>query len=113
MNIMSDIYIEDANVEWENVGEGLRRKMLGYDEKIMMVKVEFQKGAIGYVHKHIHSQVTYVLSGKFEVQIGDDKKILRGGDCYFIPSDVEHGAINLEPGILIDVFSPMREDFIK
>lgn len=113
MNIMSDIYIEDANVEWENVGEGLRRKMLGYDEKIMMVKVEFQKGAIGYVHKHIHSQVTYVLSGKFEVQIGDDKKILRGGDCYFIPSDVEHGAINLEPGILIDVFSPMREDFLK
>ncbi len=113
MNIMSDIYIEDANVEWENVGEGLRRKMLGYDAKIMMVKVEFQKGAIGYVHKHIHSQVTYVLSGKFEVQIGDDKKILRGGDCYFIPSDVEHGAINLEPGILIDVFSPMREDFLK
>ena len=113
MNNMSNIFIEDNNVEWENAGEGVRRKVLGYDEKIMMVKVEFQKGAIGYVHKHVHSQVTYVLSGKFEIQIGSEKQVLNGGDCYFIPSDVEHGALNLEPGILVDVFSPMRKDFLK
>lgn len=111
--MQSDVYIEDKNVEWETADKGVQRKILGYDENIMMVKVEFQKGAIGYLHKHPHSQVTYVHSGKFEIQIGEKNKILNSGDCYYIPPYVEHGAVNLEPGILIDVFSPMREDFIK
>ncbi len=113
MDLQSNIYIQDKNREWETADKGVKRKVLGFDKNIMMVKVEFQKYAIGYIHKHPHSQVTYVHSGKFEVQIGKEKKILKGGDCYFIPSDIEHGAVNLEPGILIDVFSPMREDFLK
>jgi len=113
MNLQSNLFIEDDNVEWENAGPRVRRKLLAYDKNIMMVKVEFQKGAVGYVHKHLHSQVSYVVSGKFEVQIGDEKKILKSGDCYFIPSNIEHGAVNLEQGVLIDVFSPMREDFLK
>ena len=107
------VYLVDNEIEWENVDETVKRKILGYDEKIMMVKVFFRKGGIGYVHKHPHSQVTYVESGKFEVQIGEQKKVLNGGDCYYIPPEVEHGAINLEEGVLIDVFSPMREDFIS
>jgi len=113
MNSQSEVYIQDYNIEWEAVDNSVKRKVLGYDKNIMMVKVEFQKGGIGYVHKHPHSQVTYVQSGKFEVQIGEEKKILNGGDCYFISPNIEHGAVNLEPGVLIDVFSPMREDFIK
>ena len=113
MNSQSDVYIQDNKIEWEAVDNSVKRKILGYDKNIMMVKVEFQKGGIGYVHKHPHSQVTYVQSGKFEVQIGEEKKILSGGDCYFIPPNIEHGALNLEKGVLIDVFSPMREDFMK
>jgi len=113
MEVQSGIFFDDNKIEWEKADEGVKRKILGYDKNIMMVKVEFQKGAVGYVHKHQHSQVTYVLSGKFDVQIGDEKKILNSGDCYFIPAGIEHGAVNLEPGILIDVFSPMREDFLK
>ena len=113
MDLQSSCYIENKNIDWESVGNGVKRKILGYNKNIMMVKVDFQKGAIGYVHKHPHSQVTYVHSGKFEVQIGAEKKLLIGGDCFFIPPDIEHGVVNMEPGILIDVFSPMREDFIK
>ena len=113
MPVQSNVYVLDANIDWEKADEGVKRKILGYDKNIMMVKVDFLKGAIGYVHKHPHTQVSYVASGKFEIQIGSEKKILSEGDCYFIPSNIEHGAVNLVPGVLIDVFSPMREDFLK
>lgn len=96
-----------------NAGSGIDRQMMGFDDKLMMVKVKFQKGAIGYVHQHIHSQSTYVLSGLFEVTVNGEKKILKPEDGFFVASNVSHGVVCLEEGILIDTFSPMREDFLK
>jgi quercetin dioxygenase-like cupin family protein len=100
-------------IEWEVVGEGVKRKIMGYDDKIMLVNVQFDKGGIGPMHEHYHSQVTYVVGGLFELTIGDETKIMKGGDCFYIPPHVLHGAICLEGGTLIDVFSPIREDFMK
>jgi quercetin dioxygenase-like cupin family protein len=54
-----------------------------------------------------------VESGLFEIEINGDKKILKRGDAYYIPPDTMHGAVCIEAGVLIDVFSPMREDFIQ
>jgi quercetin dioxygenase-like cupin family protein len=54
-----------------------------------------------------------VVSGKFEVMINGEKKILEAGDGFYIEPDVPHGAVCLEEGILIDTFSPMRQDFLK
>lgn len=102
-----------AELPWEVVGEGLSRQIMGYDGQLMLVKVKFEKGAIGYVHEHFHSQTTYVVSGKFEVMINGEKKILEGGDGFYIEPDAPHGAVCLEAGILIDVFSPMRAEFLK
>ncbi|MFC2084540.1 cupin domain-containing protein [Bacteroidota bacterium] len=113
MKYQSDIYIETGNMEWENVAKGMKRKIMGFNDEIMMVKVHFDKGGIGAKHKHRHSQTTYVESGKFEVSVGDDTKILTGGDGFYIPPEIEHGALCLEEGILIDVFSPIREDFME
>ena len=107
------VFIENASIEWENVDKGMRRKIMAYDDKLMVVKVEFETGGIGTLHQHFHSQITHVESGVFEVEIGDEKKILKAGDAFYIPSNVMHGAVCLEAGVLIDVFSPMREDFIK
>ncbi|TMI61498.1 MAG: cupin domain-containing protein [Bacteroidetes bacterium] len=112
-NEAEKVFIENASVEWENVDKGMRRKIMAYDDKLMVVKVEFETGGIGTLHQHYHSQITHVESGVFEVEIGDEKKILRAGDAFYIPSNVMHGAVCLEAGVLIDVFSPMREDFIK
>lgn len=102
-----------AELTWEVVGEGLSRQIMGYDGQLMLVKVKFEKGAIGYVHEHFHSQTTYVVSGKFEVMINGEKKVLEGGDGFYIEPDAPHGAVCLEEGILIDVFSPMRAEFLK
>ncbi|WP_445748512.1 cupin domain-containing protein [Polaribacter sp.] len=101
------------DLEWEAVGEGVKRKIMGYDDKIMLVVVDFDKGGIGYKHEHYHSQVTYVESGSFDFSIGDETKTLKGGDSVYIPPHVIHGAICTEAGRLIDVFSPIREDFME
>ncbi|MGY8915687.1 MAG: cupin domain-containing protein [Flavobacteriales bacterium] len=100
-------------IAWETVGEGVQRQIMGYDDKIMLVNVKFGKGGIGPMHEHYHSQVTYVVSGKFEMTIGKETRILKGGDSFYIPPHVMHGAICLEDGVLIDVFSPIREDFMQ
>lgn len=109
----SQVFLEDQLIDWVTVGDGVQRKLLGYDEKAMMVKIIFQKGSIGYMHKHIHIQVSYIESGSFKVTIGEENKILNKGDGYFIPTNIEHGVVCLEEGCILDVFSPMREDFLK
>ena len=98
---------------WEYAAEGIQRQLYGYDDKIMLVKVKFEKGAVGALHEHPHSQVTYVESGVYEITIGGEKRIIKKGDGYYAPPNVVHGAVCLEPGMLIDVFSPVREDFLS
>ena len=107
------VFIANKDIAWENVGEGLRRKIMAYDDSLMVVKVDFEKGAIGTLHHHYHTQITHIESGKFEVSINGESRVLSGGDAFLVPPNVIHGAVCLEAGILIDVFSPMREDFIK
>lgn len=110
--IITDSFFETSNVSWEKTAEGIERQFVGYDSQIMMVKVRFKKGAIGYIHDHYHSQATYVAQGKFKVSINGEDKILSEGDGFYIPPNVPHGAECIEDGMLIDVFSPLREDFI-
>lgn len=105
-------YITFDEIAWEDRGGGVRRKVMAYGEKLMGVYVEFQKGAIGALHSHPHVQFTYIQSGVFTVHIGAETRELKGGDFYFIPPDVVHGVVAKESGVLLDAFSPMREDFI-
>ena len=103
----------ENDMPWEDLGNGIKRQIFGHDDKIMLVKAKFDKDAIGILHEHYHSQVTYVESGLFEMTIGDQKRLIRKGDGYYVPPHEIHGCVCLEPGLLIDVFSPHREDFIK
>ena len=107
------VFIENSEIPWEEVDKGMKRKIVAYDDKLMVVKVEFEKDGVGVLHQHHHSQITCVESGKFEIQINGEKRILAAGDAFYIPPNVMHGAVCLEAGVLIDVFSPMREDFIE
>lgn len=113
MKTRSDNFILSASAHWGQVGEGIFRQIMGYDGQLMLVKIKFEKGAIGYLHHHFHSQSSYVVSGKFEVVINDVKHELLSGDGFYVEPDVPHGVLCLEAGILIDAFSPMREDFFK
>lgn len=98
--------------EWEELGGGVSRQFQGWDNQIMMVKVKFEKGAVGSPHQHFQTQATFCHSGKFEFTIGDDKSIVEAGEGVYIEPNILHSAVCLEAGILIDVFSPVREDFL-
>jgi quercetin dioxygenase-like cupin family protein len=103
----------ENEIPWEDLGNGIQRQVFGYDETLMLVKAKFIAGAIGTMHQHPHSQTTFVESGAFEMTIGDQTKTIRKGDGYYVPPNVLHGCVCLEPGTLIDAFSPHREDFLK
>lgn len=111
--MQSDLFQIESETTWEDLGNGVKRKIYGYDDQIMLVKAKFEAEAVGVLHEHYHVQVTYVESGVFEMTIGDQKRIIRKGDGYYVPPHEIHGCVCIEPGILIDVFAPHREDFIK
>lgn len=112
MKRSSELFCLADTMEWEDLGGGVSRKFLGWDNQIMMVKVKFEKGAEGSPHQHFHTQSTYCAEGKFEFTIGDKKQVVNAGDGVYIPPNIMHGAVCLEAGILIDVFAPVREDFL-
>lgn len=110
--ILEQPFVPFASVAWEEMGDGVRRKIMAYGDQIMAVYVEFKKDSIGALHAHPHVQITCVRSGAFEVKIGDERRVLRAGDFFYVPSNVEHGGRAIEDCVLIDVFSPMRKEFI-
>ncbi|NLL24201.1 MAG: cupin domain-containing protein [Spirochaetales bacterium] len=90
----------------------MTRKILAFSKGTMLCELHFEKGAVGSLHSHPHEQISYVVSGAFEFDINGVKKIVRAGDSLYKEPNVVHGAVCLEEGILLDFFSPMREDFL-
>jgi len=107
------MFTENSTIDAKDLGGGVSRKVLTYSKDLMVCELKFKKGAIGALHHHPHEQVGYIVSGSFEVEeTGAGKKILKAGDTYHIKSNVEHGVVALEDSVLLDIFTPMREDFI-
>lgn len=100
------------DIEGENCAPGVCRRVLSFTDEVMCVENRFEKGAVGSLHSHPHTQITYVVSGAFEFEIAGEKKIVRAGDSMLKKDSVVHGCVCLEEGILLDIFSPMREDFV-
>ena len=96
----------------QTVAEGVVRRVLAYSKDVMCIANTFQKGAAGSLHHHPHTQITYVVSGVFEFEIDGEKKIVKAGDTLLKTDGVEHGCVCVEAGVLLDIFSPMREDFV-
>lgn len=108
----SELFQIEKDTIWEDLGNGIKRKVYGYDDVIMQVKAKFEAGAVGTLHEHHHSQLTYIESGVFEMSIGDETRTIRTGDGYYVPPHAIYDCVCKEPGVLIDVFSPHRADFL-
>jgi quercetin dioxygenase-like cupin family protein len=106
------VIIKNAEIATTDLGEGVTRKILASGGSMMTVQFDFASGSIGYLHTHPHEQVGYVAAGRFEITMAGEKTVVGIGDTYYVPPGVEHGVIALEEGILIDVFTPQREDFL-
>ena len=101
------------DVPFQDVGNGTKRRVLSYTPQLMTVEVAFETGGTGSVHTHPHAQNTYVLSGRFRFVVEDESVEVGPGDTLAFAPGARHGTLCLEAGTLIDVFSPMREDFLK
>ena len=94
-------------------GENVTRQVLSDREQLMVVAFRFTaEGAIGALHNHPHVQSTYIESGRFRFTLGDETREVGPGDSFVIPSDQFHGCVCLEPGTLVDCFTPRRDDFL-
>ena len=109
----SEMFFTDSGSDWEDVWPVIKRKIVGYDDRLILVKVRFIKGTQAPPHDHPHSQSSYIETGIFEVTIGGETKSLGPGDGFNVPSGVRHSVTALEAGVIIDAFSPHREDFLK
>ena len=111
--LTSGAFVTSATTEWETVAEGVRRQILGYGPDLMLVRVEFNKGAVGALHHHPHRQVTYVAAGVFDASVDGNTRRLSAGDCFYVSAELVHGVVAVEDGTLVDVFTPARKDFLK
>jgi unsaturated pyranuronate lyase len=102
----------DASPE-SNPEPGLRRKVMAYNDKLFLVEHRMVKGWKGTVHSHPHDQMVYVVGGRLKVT--SDGKIfeIQTGDSFVVRGGVEHGAVALEDSLVVDIFTPCREDYIK
>lgn len=100
-------------MDGEAAGNGVTRRVLAYCEAMMCVENTFEAGAVGALHSHPHTQITYVARGVFEFTIADTVKTVREGDALLKQDGVEHGCVCREAGVLVDFFTPMRKDFIS
>lgn len=107
------MFVYNNEVTATNCEPGVTRKILTYSEELMMCEIHFEKGAKGNTHSHPHLQITYVAKGSFEFTIDGETKVVKEGDSVYMPSNAVHGVVALEEGILVDVFNPMRQDFLK
>ena len=102
---MSAFPIKDAD-------PGVKRQVLADHPDLMVVSFAFEDGAEGKLHNHPHVQSTFVKSGRFRFSLDGVETEYGPGDSFIIPSNAVHGCVCLEPGELIDCFTPRRDDFL-
>lgn len=96
----------------ETIGEGIERQMV-VGQNIMICRLKFDPFVVTPAHSHPHEQMTLVMQGKAKFILGSEERIVSAGDVLHFPSNHWHGATMLnEEVVLIDIFSPIREDFL-
>lgn len=107
------MFVYNNQIELEDLGNGVKRKILAHSGNLMAVEVYFETGAVGSLHSHPHEQLTYVLAGEFEFTIGEETHTVKAGDTLYKQPNVLHGCVCKKQGMLLDTFTPIRQDFLK
>lgn len=106
------LFLAAGEAPWVEVGPGNRRRVLLHTPELMLVEFGFDAGAVGALHSHPHVQASYVAEGCFEVTIDGKTATVASGGSFIVPSGLVHGVKALEPGRLVDCFTPHRADFL-
>lgn len=109
MKTFANVNQEPANI----MPDGTQRRILSYGGKLMLVEFRFAAGVASAVHSHPHEQVGYVVSGEIDfIEEGTPAKRLGAGSSYYVSPNVRHHIVTYTPTVLVDCFTPLREDFL-
>ena len=103
--------IEHSSINPIDMLPGVVRRTMTDGDRMMLCEVHMEAGAIVPMHTHPHEQTGYLAAGHITMQVGDERRELRTGDCWMIPGDVPHEAVAITPSVFVDVFSPPREEY--
>lgn len=106
------MFREQCMQGYREVGEGIRIKVLTYEQTTMLVEFRLKAGAGLPAHAHPHEQSGYLVSGHIELTVGDEVFDVHPGDAWTVAGNVPHQARTIEDSVAIEVFSPLREDFL-
>ena len=106
------MFVKRSDGGYQTPMAGIELKTLAYGEKTLMTQFRLKRGAELPLHRHPHEQTGYLVSGKIRLSIDDRKFECTPGDSWTIPGDVEHGAEIIADAVVIEVFSPVREDYL-
>jgi quercetin dioxygenase-like cupin family protein len=101
-----------SRVPIEKLNDKLSRKLIT-GKNVMLAQVFLKKDCVVPAHSHESEQMTYILSGSMTLRLPDKEVTLNEGDVLHIPSGVEHSAVAHEDTLDLDIFSPIREDWLK
>jgi quercetin dioxygenase-like cupin family protein len=90
----------------------LTKRLIAHGGKLMAVQVHIPAGAVAPAHQHPHEQITYIITGRVSYRIGAETQELSDGDSTYVPPDTEHEVTAAEDTVVVDVFTPQREDFL-
>ncbi len=110
--MVSGMFNKHDNTGYKDSLKGIRQKTLVHGQKTLMVEFRLQKGAVLPMHKHPHEQTGCLVSGRLDLTIGSETRHLGPGDSWCVPGDTEHGADAIEDSVAVEVFSPVREDYL-
>ena len=105
-------YKRKNNDGYTDLIEGISIKTFVYGQKTLTAEFQLKKGATLPLHKHPHEQTGYLISGKVKFTIGGEEKTAEPSDSWCIEEKLEHGAEVLEDSIVLEVFSPVRQDYL-
>jgi quercetin dioxygenase-like cupin family protein len=106
------MFYKKNNEGYKQVLEGICLKTLVYGDKSLLTEFRLEKGSRLPLHAHPHEQTGYLVSGRIRLSVGKDEVDIEPGDSWCIPSGVEHGAEILADSVAVEVFSPVREDYL-
>jgi quercetin dioxygenase-like cupin family protein len=106
------MFVKQSGAGYRLALDGIEQKTLAYGDKTLMTEFLLRQGAVLPRHSHSHEQTGYLVKGRIRVSIGSNEHEARAGDSWCIPGGVEHGAIILEDSVAIEVFSPVRDDYL-
>jgi quercetin dioxygenase-like cupin family protein len=106
------VFQKNGEVTSVGMGELISRKTMAYGDKTLLAEIRLEKGAHLPAHAHPHEQIGYLVSGRLVFTVSDEQWTAEPGDAWCFPGNQEHAARAVEDSVVIEVFSPVREEFL-